>query len=249
MDENRRQQLLEQYEDIAFSLLMDDYANDEGKRLLQEFEDAKRNGTLEDIPPELDIKCKNLIKKSFAKQERILWLKQISNSLAKVAVVVLVLLGLSTVTVLSVDAFRIPVLNFLMDQSGKYSSMVFDSDTDSMATQTSANRIVARFESGLPEGYLVTRNTFDSAFGTVFCQNVDNHIIYLEITDTERGVNIDTEDVSYTELDFGNYTAYFREKNGYHLRWLDNQSKAVYTLYSNGLDINTFWEFAYTIIE
>lgn len=247
MDNNRRQQLLEQYEDIAFSLLMDDYENDEGQRLLEEFEEVQKNGEIEEIPPELDRKCRELINRSFAKQQRTLWLQRSGNFLSRVAVVALVILGIATVTVLSVDAFRIPVLNFLMDQSGKYSTLIFDSND--RKEQSAPNRIISNFESNLPEGYSVLRNTYASTSGLIYCTNQDRQVIFLDVTITERGINIDTEDTTYHELDFGEYKAVFSDENGYNLRWLDQSDNTIYSLYSNGLDQNTFWEFAYIMIE
>lgn len=70
MSDQRKQQLVEQYEDLALSMLMEDYAQAEGERLLREFEEAERNGGLPEMPEELDRKCRNLIETSFAKQAR-----------------------------------------------------------------------------------------------------------------------------------------------------------------------------------
>ena len=70
MSDQRKQQLVEQYEDLALSMLMEDYAQAEGERLLREFEEAERNGELPEMPEELDRKCRNLIETSFAKQAR-----------------------------------------------------------------------------------------------------------------------------------------------------------------------------------
>lgn len=247
MDDNRRKQLLEQYEDVALSLLMDDYANDAGKCLLQEFEDAQKNGDLGAIPPELDKKCRQLINETLAKQGRMFQLKRISNSLVRVAVVALVVLGFFTMTVLSVDAFRIPVLNFLMDQSGRYSTLVFDTNT---STDTNiATRIVSQFEANIPAGYEVVQNTFNGISGTVYCLSENANSIYIEVTKTEHGINVDTEDVAFIELDFFNYTAVFQDKEGFYLMWLDDSNHTVYTLFANGIDIDTFWKLAYTIAE
>lgn len=70
MDDHRKQQLVEQYEDLALSLLMEDYADEEGERLLQDFKAAKRSGELPELPTTLDQKCRKIIDASFAKQNR-----------------------------------------------------------------------------------------------------------------------------------------------------------------------------------
>lgn len=247
MRDEHRQQLVEQYEEAAISLLMDEYAEADGARLLQEYETAVQNKDLPEIPAELDEKCRKLIEKSFAKQERKMRLKRIRKFAAKAAMVVLTLFGLSTITVLSVDALRIPVLNFLMDQSGRYSTVVFGNNIDKEDVATNSTAI--QFENNLPEGYQIVKNSFSGASGTITCEDSSNHIIYLQIAKTDGGLNVDTEGEEYQQQDFGEYAAAFKEKDGYYLMWLDRKSQTVYTLFANGLPIDAFWELAYATAE
>lgn len=247
MRNEHKQQLVEQYEDVAVSLFMDKYAEADGVRLLQEYEDLNRSGELPEIPAELDEKCRKLIKRSFAKQERQLRNKRIRISVAKVAVIALVLLGLSTATVLTVDAFRVPVLNFLQDSSGRYSTVVLE--PNSSAIKTDMDHPVERFEQVIPKGYQVISHEFSGPQGTVICKDLNGHIIYLHIAGNECELNVDAENVEYTELDFGEYSAVFWDKEGYTLMWLDSQNQTVYTFYANGVTIDTFWELAYAMIE
>lgn len=247
MHDERRQQLMEQYEEAAISLLMDKLAEAEGAGLLREFEEASQNGTAMEIPAELDAKCRKLIEETFAKQKRGLRLKRIVAPIAKAAVIVLLLLGLSTATVLSVDALRIPVLNFLADQSGRYSSVIFNNHSD--AHDPASDNVAARLENNLPEGYSVVQNSIVGSSGTIVCSNAENHLIYLEVTQTECGLNVDTEDNEYTNAEFGDYQAVFQDKGGYHLRWLNENGQTVYTLVAKGISISEFWELAYAIAE
>ena len=222
MEEQRRLQSVEQYDDMALSQLMDEYANEEGKLILQEFEQAKLNGTFTEIPDELDAKCRKLIDKSLAKYERQTWLKSFSSHVAKTAVGILVMLGLATATVLSVDALRVPVLNLLMDQSGKYSLVLLEpiSSTEKNNTDT----IVERFESFIPAGYQVTSRNLSESNGIIVCKNSDNQIIYLQFDINESAVNVDAEELEYTAMNFGENSAAFWEKRGYHLVWLDSKN-------------------------
>ena len=247
MRDEHRQQLVEQYEEAAISLLMDEYAEADGARLLQEYEAAVRNKDLPEIPVDLDEKCRKLIEKSFTKQEHKLRINRVRRIAAKAAVVVLTLFGLSTITVLSVDALRIPVLNFLMDQSGRYSTGAFDNNIDT--EDAAADSTVIQFENNLPDGYEVVQYDFGDTSGLVLCVNKENNIIYLEVDRTTGGLNVDTEDSEYKELDFHGYSAAFQDKEGYSLMWLDDQRQTVYTLFANGLEESIFWRLAYAIAE
>lgn len=247
MSDQRKQQLVEQYEDLALSMLMEDYAQAEGERLLREFEEAERNGELPEMPEELDRKCRNLIETSFAKQARGQRLKKIVRMASKAAVYAAVFLGLSTITILSVDALRMPVLNFLMDQSGRYSTVVYQNDPVTQIPE--GDPVLARFESNLPEGYQVVDSNIDNANGFIYCENADKRSINLFFTKAVGGLNIDAEVTEYIDLSFCGYEAVFWEKNGHNLMWLDDDSEIVYTLFSNGLDEISFWKSAYILVE
>lgn len=247
MENKHDDSLWEQIECFAFSVIMGEYSKEEGDRLLQEYEELEKNGELVEMPPELDRKCRKLIAKTLRKQQIEYWTKWAAKSLARVATLALVLVGVTSLTVLSVDSFRIPVLNFLMDESGKYSTLAFDSTFDNDASTD--NRIMSQFELYLPEGYSVVHRTFDSSSGTIYATNINTDVVYLEFETTTRGINIDTEKTTYTEIDFGDGIAVFSSNDGYRLRWLDSNDDIVYTLYASAIDINSFWKFAYAIIE
>ena len=67
---NHKLELMDQFDDAAFALMMDEYAEAEGERLRAEFEEAMRSGTAPACPPELDEKCRKQIKRHFGKQRR-----------------------------------------------------------------------------------------------------------------------------------------------------------------------------------
>lgn len=103
-------------------------------KVLKDYEAAKENGCLPQMPDALDQKCRKLIEEAFVQPPCRSGSKRIGASLARAAVVVLIMFGLSTVMVLSVDAFRVPVLNFLLDSSGKYNTIVLYPNTSQAAT-------------------------------------------------------------------------------------------------------------------
>lgn len=247
MENKYEENLWEQVECLAFSVIMGEYAKEEGDRLLQEYEELEKNGELMEMPPELDQKCRELISKTLRKQQFVSWMKRTTKSLARVAILVLVLVGVASVTVLSVDSFRIPVLNFLMDESGKYSTVVFDSALPS--EKSSVERIINNFESNLPEGYSVQRNQYTGTAGLIYCTNNNKDVIILELTAESKSIIIDTEDTNYTEVPFNEFVAVFSSKDGLSLRWLDDANKLMYSLYASALDPDTFWELAYMITE
>lgn len=247
MENKYEDNLREDVESLAFSMIMEEYSKEEGIRLLQEYEELEKNGELMEMPPELDQKCRELISKTLRKQQFVSWMKRTTKSLARVAILALVLVGVASVTVLSVDSFRIPVLNFLMDESGKYSTVVFDSAHPS--EKSSVERIINNFESNLPEGYSVQRSQYTTTDVFIYCTNKNNDVLFLEVTPMSSEINVDTEDTNYIEVPFMDYTAVFSSKGGFRLRWLDEDAENVYALHSSAPDSDSFWELAYMIVE
>lgn len=242
MGSDQRQQLMEQYEDAAFALLMDEYAEAEGAKLLQEFKELEQAGAIPEIPATLNKKCRQAIDSAFAEQKRKHSLKQISRFAAKAAAIFLVVLGLSTVTVLSVDAFRVPVLNFIVDQSGEFSKVTSSVKVESTTDSVSAT--IMRFESNLPEGYQVYQKNIGKAMGSIRCTNSQDFVIALEISQTKSDLAVDTEDADFVEVELGDYPAAFQEKNGYQLMWI-GENEVLYILYANALSLEAFWELAH----
>lgn len=246
MDNKHRQELLEQYEEAAMMLLMDEYAEADGARLLYQFEEAEKNGQVPEIPADLDEKCRKLIQDSFAKQERKNRLLQLGKAAGRVAVYVLVLLGLTTSVVLSVDAIRVPVLNFFMERSDRYSTVSFSEEQ--LDEKIYNKKITQEIESMLMDGYdLVVEESDDS--GTLFLlyQNEKEDIISVNISISSGRLFVDTEDSIQKEVNINNQKAVFIEKDGYRLLWTDDESELTYDIYASGLMLDVFWEVVHKI--
>lgn len=248
MNDQRRQQLVEQYEDIALSLLMDDYADEDGARLLQEFEAAAKNGDLPELPDELDEKCRKLIDESFEKRERSNLLTRIGSTVLKAAVYVFVLLGLSTAMVLSVEALRIPVLNFFVQYTDIYTSLSMEEpDTD---VQVQLDDLERRLQSLISDEYiLVARETDKEGYLGLYFQNASGNIIALVANPSVGTINIDTEDSNAIRMELNTYDAVFVEKDGFHIIWYNSDSQMIYDLFADGMEADCFWELAYALAE
>ena len=121
---NHKLELMDQFDDAAFALMMDEYAEAEGERLRAEFEEAMRSGTAPACPPELDEKCRKQIKRHFGKQRRSAWAGIARRAAGRAAACLLIALGISAALVMSVEALRVPFWKFIMEEYG--SSTVFD---------------------------------------------------------------------------------------------------------------------------
>lgn len=242
MRDEHRQQLVEQYEEAAISLLMDEYAEADGARLLQEYETAVQNKDLPEIPAELDAKCKQLIDQSFGKRQRRVHFRKVTRGLAKVAVFAFVFLGMVTVTVLSVDALRIPVLNYFFQQE-RYSSVSLDDRSKDVEMHGDLDSKIA--SAPIPEGYELAVKNVDSEGSVYLCyDNSENDVIILTIGPLTGLWNIDTEDTTQTQLSINEYRAIFIERDGYRVIWINSDEELTYELYASNIEENVFIEIA-----
>lgn len=247
MHDERRKQLLEQYEDAAMALLMDEYAEEEGARLLREFEAVELNGEFPSIPTDLDEKCRKLIDCTFARKEREARLKRIGKSVTKAAVFLFVFLGLSAATVFSVEAFRTPFLNFLLDKSERFTTVGFK---DGIDIPQQASDILTELEACLPDGYqeVVKLVKQDGTF-TAFYQDADGHLISFESTLSANIKNVDTEDAKVEKvLVNGSVEVMLIEKDGYRAIWTDNTYDLIFDFYADDLQKDVFWKMTNQLI-
>ena len=238
MNEQKKQKLLEQYDDAAFALLMDEYAETEGARLMAEFEAAQAAGQVPEMPAELDEQCRRMIRRDRAKKRG----KQAARSFRKVAVkaavAVLVFIGLMTTVVMSVDALRVPVLNYLIEQYGKYSSIDFSDQTNNVTLGNSIDPL----PNLIPEGY--TEVVYDDSNGliSVMYENESGNYILFYMIPASGEFWFDTEGATCENVMLGDYSAILIREERLQMIWVDEDMQICFSFVSDGLDEDTFWD-------
>ena len=242
MSENKKLELLDQYDDVTFALLMDEYAEEEGARLRKEFEEAHASGEVSDTSDALDKKCLQMIHRDFAKKRGKDNVRKIIRITSKVAVAVMVFLGVAATTIMSVDALRIPVLDFIVEHFSEYSSITFeDNNTPSM------HFAVDTFENALPDGYALVSHTITDNLTLVAYQNENGDIAQLNVTPAKGEIRLDTDGAIYSEIELYDYKAILLEENGYQVFWHDENTNVVYTVQATALTKEQIIDICYAL--
>lgn len=229
MSENKKLELLDQYDDVTFALLMDEYAEEEGARLRKEFEEAQAAGEVSDTSDALDEKCLQMIHRDFAKKRGKDNVRKIIRMTSKVAVAVMVFLGVLTMTVMSVDALRIPVLTFIVEYFDGFIS-INSTDNQEMHNADSCMMLADL----LSDDYSQIDYSFDANLEYVMYQNTQGETVTLSIYAPGMAIDIDTEDAEYSEVNIGDYRAILLNKNGWNMIWSDD-SGATYIFRASAL--------------
>ena len=59
-----------QMQDMAVSILLDEYTQLDVAQLLKEYDEAEENGELPNVPDTLDAKCEEMIQREFANKKK-----------------------------------------------------------------------------------------------------------------------------------------------------------------------------------
>lgn len=246
MKDDRRQRLLDEYEEAALKFLLNEYADADGERLWQEYKVAEETGEVLDVPNDLDRKCRQIIQGSFAKYNRRVRSSQILRALSKVAVIVLVLLGLSTTLVLSVDALRVPVLNFFLRHSDRYTAITLNEENTVL--QSELENIHNSIGYLIPDEYtLVFEEVSGRGSMNLLYQNDLEEVISLKITMNSGQLFVDTEDAYVEDITLNEQPAVLVEKEGFRVVWSNQDKKLSYDLYAEALEVDVFWKIAYAL--
>lgn len=225
MNEQKKQKLLEQYDDAAFALLMDEYAEEEGARLMAEFEAAQAAGQVPEMPAELDEQCRRMIRRDRAKKRGIRAARSFRKVAVKAAVAVLVFIGLMTTVVMSVDALRVPVLNYLINNHGEYFTFI---------TPTTGS-IENTFIELLPNGYEIVLKDVSENKSTYAYQDAEGSFLMYERMPVTDGLLFDSEDAVITDLTICGYQAHVIHKNGVRIVWINDDTSMLHSIYSTSL--------------
>ena len=242
---HEREKLLERYDDAAFALMMDECAENEGAAFLAEFQAAAQAGELPELPEDIDQACRDTIKREYAGRERKLRLKQLRRAAAKAAVAVFAAIGILGTLVMSVEAWRVPILNFIIEKRELYSVINSESNNGGVSISEEMTEYLLAL---LPEGYY--QSNYSSTGTTIFYSyrnDVGDKVQF--IVGTMGGThNIDTEDAECMEIALNDYKAYFIEKNGYRVIWC-NDENILYDIRATGLDKVFFLEMCSKLAE
>lgn len=248
MRDEQKDLLIQQYEEVALALLMEEYANAEGKRLLQEFETASAQGDIEPMPEELKAKYHKMIDQAYKKKRQRELFSGITKTVGKVAVVALMLFGIATTAILSVDAWRVPVLNFILDQSGEFASMDFGYANPSREKQYRA--IVKTVEANVPADYTFTESpNVDEMSLLIKMKNSEGKNLTVYVSQGTGQFKVDTENAEIVEMELNGNTAYLIIKEGLFIIWHDEAKDLIISVAGRAFAIDDFWNLVHALAE
>lgn len=167
------------------------------------------------------------------------------NITCKAAMVVLAILGATAMLVVSVDALRIPVLNFFLTQEKRYTIIASD-ESEALVSRGNIDNI----RSYLPKGYGVVYETYyGQGYYNLRYQNEEGQIISIRTGAGDIQLYADTENAVCEKMDMNGQPALFIHKNGLRLIMQKANSEIVLDFFAEDLDESEFFRIAILLSE
>ena len=203
----RKERLREQYEDALFALIMEEAAEAEGQKALEENRRLRDSGELA-IPDGLRQRCHRAIAKGFAGQELRRVGRGVSRVVTKVALVALVGMLLLTTVFAASEDFRVKTLNLALEIFEDHTEITLTPD-DSIAN--SAGNTAPQLTAGwVPDGFALVEEGENSAMAWKDFQNEEagTQISITAWNLRTGGMNFDTEDAEMLPIQINGADAF-----------------------------------------
>lgn len=240
-------QVYEQYVDAAVALFMEHYA----AALSEELEQT--DSPVKACPEALDQRCMALIRKTCAKQRRQAFWAGTKKVLHSAAMLVMALLSLSSILFMTVEAFRVPVINYFIEQDDGFWAIT-GRKADDPVTPTTADAFDPDdpLAGLLPEGYaLVDVKKGENGKSIATYKNGQGNRVFLWIRPNTSDVTVNSENASASRkcMIAGYDGVYVERDNMTQLVWVDKAENATYMLNADAMDEKQLIALAEKIFE
>lgn len=216
----------EKLEDAVVSVFMEQYAKALDAELNQKMDECAG----EEFPPELDKRCRALIQQEYKKAQNKNRRKSALRVLRSAAVVAMVMLSLSSILFMTVEAFRLPIMNFFVEKTDLYWQMTANPKEDRISA-------VYNLENPL-DGIIADIFELTSLSGSIESGDLIAKYRYEEtseitlFTDFSFGnLQVDGENAVVTDTTVAGHAAKLYEKeDSIRLVWLDENISRAFSI-------------------
>ena len=228
---NISEETREKYEDAVVAVFMEQYAAALQAGIQQELDECKDD----EFPPELEKRCLDLINKEYAKKKRKAFSKQFLRVCRSAAVIAIVLLSVCSVLFMTVDAFRIPVMNFFIERADRYMQLSGNVPSNTLPDGFNEENPL---EGIIPENFVLvfTDGTWESGYIITDYANESGATFHFVINPSSGNLQIDPEGSKITRTKLLGHDAWISvEGTLVQITWLDESVAKIFALSSTNV--------------
>lgn len=222
-----------QYLDATANVFMEQYAALLETGILQEAQACQ-----ETLPAELDARCQALLRSYQKKERHLTWKKRALRALPKVAMATLVLFSVFSALFFSVEAFRLPIMNFFIEKHNAYWLFSGQPIEDPVPTTFNEKDPLADILPG--DFYLEALNGdySDLIYDVAYTDGSGRYVTLSIITaDSRQVLNTENAEIQHFSL-AGQDAVLVSNDMGVTLTWLNTTYSRIFTLTTVGIDQN-----------
>ena len=243
------EELTSQLQDTLFELMMNQAAEAQGEAALEEAQALNRDPDVA-VPPETEAQCVQTIERTLRKKQLQAMGKTILKCCRWAAIWILVVIGVFTVTLVSSDAFRETVFNFVyreFDYKIEFGISREEEYTNDFAEDPSA--VTAGW---VPEGFSLMDKDHNKHRSWEVYTDKQNDLRRIELSISfyeNPQIDIDTEGAVVSHAQIDGYKAVVVEKPySIVIAWVDTYSNILCTVTGDRVDRDDAIKFAENII-
>lgn len=243
-----REKLRENYEDSVLALLMDEFAESEGKRYIEENERLRQDPSAE-VPEDVERRALQFIHREFAKKNRAHTGKKLLRFLGRLAIAALIAALLFGAAFALSETVRAGTLNLLMQMDERIATWKFVEDGRTVPDEL--NGMPEIIVDWIPEGYERQPQMVTGPSDFVLdCTNDAGGLITVSVHESEDYIyTLDLEDADFfTEIIVQGRQGMLRVKDDYiRIVWPYNNTELVVSVTSSDVDTDTLLHVAESI--
>ena len=229
-----KQEKYDRYIDSTVDLFMECYDDVLTEEIHKEVETLKKQEV--DFPDSLDKRCRALIKRERIRSRRKQNTKVLLKGLRYVAIFAVALLSLSSLLFMTVEAFRVPIINFFIEKNEGY--WIITGEEEAQNPSSGSIDLADPLAGMIPKEYeliLLDGDSLDNLTAIYAKESSDE--VFLTIGPSKDSIQIDAEDMEFSnECEIAGCEAVLVKEDGtLRLVWMQKDVECLFTLASNSL--------------
>lgn len=216
----------EKLEEATVSVFMEQYAKALDAGIDKRIEECAGD----EFPPELEKRCRALIQQEYAKAQKAKHRKSVLRVLRSAAIVAVALLSLCSVLFMTVEAFRMPIMNFFIEKTDRYWQLSAKPNEDRVFESFNEENPL---DGIIPDEFVLLNVSGTLEEGNLFAEySNDNKSTLLFFVDRSIGkLQIDDENAFVSECKVAGHDAkLYVESETVRLAWLDENLSLTFNL-------------------
>ena len=238
MDE-RKKKVMEDFGDAALALMLEEQAEADGKALWEAYCEH-----IEPMPQSLDKTCRKVMAKVIRRSHKHMLMGRALRCSALLAAC----LVLVTTLVFSVEALRVPVLNFILTHGGASTVLRFQERESWEETPLEEMRHI--LDITVPDGFVLEIENSDSPsmLGRFYCSD-DTGTLQIVIIPAMGAMSLDADQGQITEFTLAGHDAILVESDDLQAMWINKTQKLFYTVTASAMEKTEFLQFVEILAE